>query len=123
MGVSPGFRDSNRDQRDATNGYRVGPQYHKGQKIMMVSAMDISTSALVAQRTRLNAISGNIANISSLVDENGNPIPETIGPMMRIIKRTTFARFLAWLWDPQGDETVNEAIVRYGWGTTEKPKQ
>lgn len=41
----------------------------------MISAMDISTSALVAQRTRLNAISGNIANISTLVDENGNPNP------------------------------------------------
>jgi hypothetical protein len=57
------------------------------------------------------------------VDENGSPVSESIGPMMRIMKRTTFARFLAWLWDPQGDETVNEAIVRYGWGTTEKPKQ
>ncbi|EMI57010.1 MULTISPECIES: flagellar basal body rod protein FlgC [Rhodopirellula] len=41
----------------------------------MMSSLDISTSALVAQRTRLNTISGNIANISSLVDENGNPSP------------------------------------------------
>lgn len=41
----------------------------------MISAMDISTSALVAQRTRLNAISGNIANISSLKDENGEANP------------------------------------------------
>lgn len=41
----------------------------------MISSLDISTSALVAQRTRLNTISGNIANISSLVDENGNPSP------------------------------------------------
>ena len=39
----------------------------------MLKALDISTSALVAQRTRLNAVSGNIANISSLKDENGNP--------------------------------------------------
>ncbi len=31
----------------------------------MISALDISTSALVAQRVRLNAISGNIANMSS----------------------------------------------------------
>ena len=37
----------------------------------MLNALDISTSALVAQRTRLNAVSGNIANISSLKDENG----------------------------------------------------
>ena len=41
----------------------------------MMSSLDISTSALVAQRTRLNAISGNIANISSLKDENGNANP------------------------------------------------
>ena len=40
-----------------------------------MSSLDISTSALVAQRTRLNAISGNIANISSLVDESGKPSP------------------------------------------------
>lgn len=41
----------------------------------MISALDISTSALVAQRTRLNAISGNIANISTLQDEDGNAKP------------------------------------------------
>ena len=40
-----------------------------------MSSLDISTSALVAQRTRLNAISGNIANMSTLVDESGNPSP------------------------------------------------
>ena len=41
----------------------------------MISALDISTSALVAQRIRLNAISGNIANISTLQDENGKANP------------------------------------------------
>ncbi len=41
----------------------------------MLRALDISTSALVAQRTRLNAVSGNIANISSLTDENGDAKP------------------------------------------------
>ena len=41
----------------------------------MFSALDVSTSALVAQRTRLNAVSGNIANMSSLTDESGNPSP------------------------------------------------
>lgn len=41
----------------------------------MISAMDISTSALVAQRTRLNTISGNIANMSTLRDENGDIKP------------------------------------------------
>jgi flagellar basal-body rod protein FlgC len=41
----------------------------------MLSALDVSTSALVAQRTRLNTISGNIANMSTLVDENGENKP------------------------------------------------
>ena len=41
----------------------------------MLRALDISTSALVAQRIRLNAVSGNIANISSLKDENGEANP------------------------------------------------
>ena len=41
----------------------------------MLRALDISTSALVAQRVRLNAVSSNIANISSLKDENGNANP------------------------------------------------
>ena len=40
-----------------------------------MSALDISTSALVAQRTRLNAISGNIANMSTARDENGEAKP------------------------------------------------
>jgi flagellar basal-body rod protein FlgC len=41
----------------------------------MISALDVSTSALVAQRIRLNAISGNIANVSTLQDENGQANP------------------------------------------------
>lgn len=41
----------------------------------MLRALDISTSALVAQRTRLNAVSGNIANMSSLTDETGEANP------------------------------------------------
>lgn len=41
----------------------------------MLRAIDISTSALVAQRTRLNSVSGNIANFSTLQDENGNAKP------------------------------------------------
>jgi flagellar basal-body rod protein FlgC len=39
----------------------------------MMSALDVSTSALVAQRTRLNAISSNIANISTTRNEKGLP--------------------------------------------------
>lgn len=41
----------------------------------MISALDISTSALVAQRTRLDTISGNIANMSSLINEEGKAEP------------------------------------------------
>jgi flagellar basal-body rod protein FlgC len=41
----------------------------------MFNSLDISTSALVAQRTRLDTISGNIANISTLVDEDGQAKP------------------------------------------------
>jgi flagellar basal-body rod protein FlgC len=41
----------------------------------MISALDVSTSALVAQRVRLNTISGNIANMSTMVDENGENKP------------------------------------------------
>jgi flagellar basal-body rod protein FlgC len=41
----------------------------------MLSALDISTSALVAERTRLNAISSNIANMSTTRNERGEPEP------------------------------------------------
>ena len=41
----------------------------------MNSAMDISTSALVAQRIRLNAIASNIANMSTVRNENGDLQP------------------------------------------------
>ncbi len=41
----------------------------------MISALDISTSALVAQRTRLNVISGNIANMSTVRNEDGELKP------------------------------------------------
>ena len=41
----------------------------------MLNSLDISTSGLIAQRTRLDAISANLANMSSLRDENGNVQP------------------------------------------------
>ncbi|MFO0922789.1 MAG: flagellar basal body rod protein FlgC [Pirellulales bacterium] len=41
----------------------------------MITSLDVSTSALVAQRTRLNAISGNIANMSTLQNEEGKNEP------------------------------------------------
>ena len=41
----------------------------------MISALDISTSALIAQRTRLNAISSNLANMSTVINEDGEVRP------------------------------------------------
>lgn len=41
----------------------------------MIPALDISTSALVAQRTRLNTISSNLANMSTTRNENGEIAP------------------------------------------------
>lgn len=41
----------------------------------MISALDISTSALVAQRIRLDAISSNIANMSTVRNEDGDLAP------------------------------------------------
>lgn len=41
----------------------------------MFSAMDVSTSGLVAQRTRLNAISSNLANMSTTRNERGEAQP------------------------------------------------
>lgn len=39
----------------------------------MFTALDVSTSGLVAQRTRLNAISSNLANMSTTRNEAGQP--------------------------------------------------
>jgi len=41
----------------------------------VLSALDISTSALVAQRIRMNAISSNLANMSTTHNEAGEPVP------------------------------------------------
>ena len=41
----------------------------------MISAMDISTSALVAQRMRLNTIASNVANMSTTRNEDGEVEP------------------------------------------------
>jgi len=43
----------------------------------MFSALDISTSALVAQRTRLDTISSNLANMSTTRNERGEAVPYT----------------------------------------------
>ncbi len=41
----------------------------------MLTALDVSTSALVAQRIRMNAISSNLANMSTTHNEEGEPVP------------------------------------------------
>jgi flagellar basal-body rod protein FlgC len=41
----------------------------------MFSSLDVSTSGLVAQRARLNAISSNIANMSTTRNERGESVP------------------------------------------------
>ena len=41
----------------------------------MFNSLDISTSALLAQRTRMDAISGNIANLSTTRNEAGESVP------------------------------------------------
>ena len=41
----------------------------------MLTSLDISTSALVAQRQRMNTIAGNIANLHSTRDADGNVVP------------------------------------------------
>ena len=41
----------------------------------MFSSFDISTSGLVAQRMRLNAISSNVANMSTTRNEFGEAVP------------------------------------------------
>jgi flagellar basal-body rod protein FlgC len=41
----------------------------------MIPSLDISTSALIAQRTRMTAISANLANLSTTHNEEGQPEP------------------------------------------------
>ncbi len=41
----------------------------------MFGALDISTSALIAQRINLNTIAGNVAAMHTTRDANGNPVP------------------------------------------------
>lgn len=41
----------------------------------MFGALEISTSALVAQRVRMDTVAGNIANAFTMVDAQGRPSP------------------------------------------------
>ena len=41
----------------------------------MFDSLDIGASALLAQRTRMDCIAGNVANINTTRNEKGEPIP------------------------------------------------
>jgi flagellar basal-body rod protein FlgC len=41
----------------------------------MFDSLDISASALVAQRTRMDTIAGNVANMNTTHNEKGEPVP------------------------------------------------
>jgi flagellar basal-body rod protein FlgC len=41
----------------------------------MFDSLDIGASALLAQRTRMDAIAGNVANVNTTHNERGEPIP------------------------------------------------
>jgi flagellar basal-body rod protein FlgC len=41
----------------------------------MLSALDVSASALIAQRQRMNAIADNLANLNTTRDADGKPSP------------------------------------------------
>ena len=71
----------------------------------MFSAFDVSTSALVAQRTRLNAISSNLANMSTTRNERGESVPYN----PRFVTFQTDAS----LGTPGGGQGVKVASVEY----------
>ena len=50
----------------------------------MISALDISTSGLLAQRARLDAIAGNIANVSSVKTNRNGLARPTAGSLTSI---------------------------------------
>ena len=41
----------------------------------MYGGLDVSVSGIVAQRTRLNAIAANMANLNTILDAGGEPVP------------------------------------------------
>ena len=58
----------------------------------MFGAFDISTSALSAQRTRLETIASNIANVDSILSPDGKPSPyRRLYPIFQSQGRDAFA--------------------------------
>jgi len=41
----------------------------------MITSIDVSTSALMAQRLRMETLAGNLANVSTTHNERGEPVP------------------------------------------------
>lgn len=79
----------------------------------MLKALDVSTSALVAQRTRLDAVSGNIANISTLKNEKGEAEPYRA---RSVIFQTTDETTGSGAPGVKVDEiTVNQGEPQYRW--------
>lgn len=66
----------------------------------MFESLDISTSGLVAQRQRMNTVSGNIANMSTTVDSQGN-----ISPYQR--------RFITFMAEKKGSQNDQGVGVQY----------
>ena len=89
----------------------------------MFAALDISTSGLVAQRTRMNAISSNIANISTTHNEQGERVPyqpkyavfqtdDSVGAYgaqgVKVSSVETSDIELLLRWDPNDPEAIQE---------------
>ena len=58
------------------------------------SAFDVSASGMTAQRTRLDVISQNIANVNSTRDADGNIAPENREAWMKSMEQMSKDRFV-----------------------------
>jgi len=56
------------------------------------------------------------------VDDKGRPVEHDVGLLSRLVQRFTFQRALIWLWEPGEDESINDALIRMGFATLNKPK-
>ena len=89
----------------------------------MFPALDVSTSGLVAQRTRMNARSSNLANMSTTHNEQGDPVPyqaryvvfqtdDTIGANgavgVKVGSVETSNSEPRWVWEPGHPDAVKQ---------------
>jgi hypothetical protein len=56
------------------------------------------------------------------VDDKGRLVSQDAGLLSRLVQRFTFQRALIWLWEPGEDESINDALIRMGFATLNKPK-